>query len=232
MRIIMSLLGKISDISNSKTLQLDLTGKTNSAYQECKQYCITLFEQNDASFDINYTDIFGRSFLIMAAIIDDIEIANSILKKNPNLDHVCNSFHTALIMAVKMKSVDMCKILITAGADVNIIDNFKTTALVYAIKFGHEEIFRILIEAGAKLDLLYRFNDTVLHLSCRHQRLNFAIHLTKLMNHELIKCVNEYGKTATEVWGVSIWGDQDLICNSEEKEAFVASISNYFSDVL
>lgn len=200
--LIMSLLAKMNDILYSKALHSDLTGKIKRVYKDCKEHCISVFKNIDVPFDINYTDMFGRSFLIMATIINDIEMVDSILEKNPNIDYVSKTFHTALIMAVKIGSIDMCKTLIAHGADVNVFDNFKKPALVYAKKFGHNEIYRILIDAGANIHI--GFDDTILYLSCCFQKLELGIHLTELDDQKLIVCINEYDKIASKVSSISV----------------------------
>ncbi|MBQ7593929.1 MAG: ankyrin repeat domain-containing protein [Synergistaceae bacterium] len=113
----------------------------------------------DSEIDINATDEYGRTLLIIASSKGDndrVDEENFHLVKlllncepKPEINAKDHFGNTALIMASRNGNVRIVRALIEAGADVNAKNNIGWTGLMRAAKHGYRETVNFLISKGA-----------------------------------------------------------------------------------
>ena len=89
--------------------------------------------------------------LIMAALRENIELINLVLRTGTDPNLLGNSEMSALSSAVKKKYREVVTTLLKAGADPNLVDRSRVTPLCRAVKSRDQETVRVLIEAGARI---------------------------------------------------------------------------------
>ncbi|XP_028259771.1 KN motif and ankyrin repeat domain-containing protein 4 [Parambassis ranga] len=86
--------------------------------------------------------------LTAAESLDDLEVAQQLLKLGDVNACSRQAGQTALMLAVSHGRVAMVKLLLSCGADVNAQDREGSTALMCASEHGHTHLARLLLETG------------------------------------------------------------------------------------
>lgn len=89
------------------------------------------------------------STLMRAILREDMQVINSLLKANPNLEVKDKFGRSALIYAVERGNIGIVTVLLNRGADPNTIDNKGISVLRYAKVLKHKQIFELLQTKGA-----------------------------------------------------------------------------------
>ncbi len=104
---------------------------------------------------INVADDSGKTPLMYAAEIGNLETLNFLLDGGADKDATDSRIHTALIYAMQsIKNTALIERLVTQGADVNIVTTDGETALSIAILRHELNIIKILIPKGGKVPSL------------------------------------------------------------------------------
>ena len=101
----------------------------------------------DRGADVNATDKFGNTALIMACKWRGYKpegIVSLLLKKGADVNANDRWKTTALMAASNMGRTKIVKILLERGADVLAVDKYSDTALAIASKNGHTEIVKLI----------------------------------------------------------------------------------------
>jgi ankyrin repeat protein len=104
-------------------------------------------------YDVEAQDEGGKTALIWAVMLNDIELVELLLKFGANSNAVDRDGQTALMLSSSEGYADIVKKLLSAGSMINIQDNEGDSALMSAAKSGNTDIARILINSGAVVDL-------------------------------------------------------------------------------
>jgi len=106
--------------------------------------------------DIESKDIYGRTALHYASLINKLGIINELLLFGASVDIKDPDGNTALIFAAKHGYENIIKILLNHGANVNASNNANETVLMNAFVYiSHKNstnIFRLLLEHGADIN--------------------------------------------------------------------------------
>jgi beta-lactamase regulating signal transducer with metallopeptidase domain len=94
--------------------------------------------------------------LIMAARLNDAQIAADLLAAGADVNKPARGEGNALIVAAAEGHLDIVRLFVGAGADVNAVVPADETPLINAAWNGHVEIARYLIERGADPNLAVR----------------------------------------------------------------------------
>lgn len=110
------------------------------------------FQKDFWSFDV--LDDSGRGPIHVAAIQDDLRMANLLLGCGCSAGLKDKSGCTALHWAARLGHAALCKTLLTAGADVNAPNVAKTTPLHMAAFWGRLNVVTLLVQHGANIHAL------------------------------------------------------------------------------
>jgi serine/threonine-protein phosphatase 6 regulatory ankyrin repeat subunit B len=100
--------------------------------------------------DVNASDNFGTTALHAAIMRQRIDIIDTLLQHNADVN-VCVEQHTTpLMLAISLQaSTEVVEILLKHGADVNFVTWWNVTALRTAVELGNVEVTRMLLDYGA-----------------------------------------------------------------------------------
>lgn len=102
----------------------------------------------DRGADVNATDKYGWTSLMLAARQGHLKIVQALLNRSGiNIDAKNIKGLTALIFAILYGKADVAKVLIHHGADVNLAKNDGWTPLMSAAQHGHMTIAQTLLNA-------------------------------------------------------------------------------------
>jgi ankyrin repeat protein len=82
------------------------------------------------------------------------------------------------------------------GVDVNVMTKRKQTPLHLAISNNNEAGVLRLLEKKPRTDIQDKYGNTALHLACFHGLQNCVLALGRVCGPEVVKLVNQEGKTA------------------------------------
>lgn len=113
-----------------------------------RQKALNLINSNG---NVNEVDEDGQTALMIVANNDDLELLDSLISHNANLDIKDSTYgYTALMYAVQAENIDVIQKLIDANADLNIKTPSGITALYIAMEIVNNiDIGRMLVENGA-----------------------------------------------------------------------------------
>ena len=150
----------------------------------------------DARARINRKNEIGRTALIEAASIGDLQNVVLLLQHHPDSNAVTGEEETALTFAVVNEYPDIVKVLIKVGAEVNWRDTKGWVPLTYAVYSGNAEIVRLLIDSAADPNHVDMNGDTILLHAVRSRNVDVFCEVLKRaanVNHR-----NNDGMTALD----------------------------------
>ena len=157
-----------------------------------------LLEQND----INAKDANGNTILLIAIILEKMEIAKKILleeEDNININFVNKYNQSALILASERPNmIEITKMLLERNdININIKDNYGNTALMNSVIDKNEVITEMLLERD-DIDINIKNNDgsTALILSASYYKNNNIFRLLLKQNNIDVNAKNRNGRTA------------------------------------
>ncbi len=117
----------------------------------------------DKGADINGRNSNGNAALVLAALMNRLEVVKYLLNRGPNVNGIGQDGFTPLIAAAQDdRRLPMTKVLLDAGANLNVQDNYGETALERAANNGQTETVRLLLERGAQIDIKNKWGGTAL----------------------------------------------------------------------
>jgi ankyrin repeat protein len=137
--------------------------------------------------DLNKTNNFGKTLLIVAIENEKYEVAKKILELKSDLNVAANNGKTALMAAIEKGQYNIVSSIIANGADIDIKNNRDNYALNMAIEFREFEIAELLVNSGANLNNKINNGETIL------------IKAVKDGNSELVKAIIEKDKKSINV---------------------------------
>jgi hypothetical protein len=97
--------------------------------------------------------IFGfTTALVLASVLDRVEIAQALMDKGANVNAKDPAGDTVLMLAVKNGNVEMAQALMDKGANVDATDTMGNTVLMLAVKNGNVKMVQALMYRGANPD--------------------------------------------------------------------------------
>ncbi len=116
---------------------------------------------------INTKDSNGRTALMLASMMDYLDIARMLLEAGCDKDATDSNGNTALILASNRWFTDIVKMLLDTGCDRNAKDSNGNNALMIACMYGRIETVRLLLEAKSERDEKNCYGETVLIIASR-----------------------------------------------------------------
>lgn len=107
-----------------------------------------------AADDIDATDKYGRTALMLAAGNNNPDMVRLLLENGADADREDSHGLTALWMAVDNDYLNVAKELIDAKANLEIGDNYDRTPLYIAVQRRLPRMVKLLVDAGADVDAL------------------------------------------------------------------------------
>ncbi|XP_048246405.1 ankyrin repeat domain-containing protein 50-like [Haliotis rufescens] len=126
---------------------------------------------NDAitntSVDINTSDIYGRTAVMVAAACGYKDMVDLLFKKESDLSHIDKTGNNILHVACLGGHVKIVEhILSQEDTDINCRGQYGGTPLMLAAFDGHREVFDLLVTKGADATLVCNKGNTILHVAC------------------------------------------------------------------
>lgn len=115
-----------------------------------------------AGADVNELDEYGYTPLIESAIVDNVEMANILLRHGANVNSEDLTGRTALDWAVDNNNLALCQLLLEHKADPNHYTNAGQSALTFPLLRNQVELKKLLFQYGADLDFAHDFINTKL----------------------------------------------------------------------
>lgn len=123
--------------------------------------------------------------LIDAAMTEDFQMVQGLLKANASVDALSSDKKTALIWSAIKGNEKICLLLIERGAQIDIQDRQGNSALIWAAYGGHENICKLLIEHGTNMYLRNNTGASALAWSQNH------VNIGKLIIDKTLQTIKE-----------------------------------------
>lgn len=121
--------------------------------------------------------MFGRTLLMQAVMLDDIEAVKLFLRAGGQVNFSDNGGETPLIIAARDARVEMLPLLLDAGADINAQDNAGQTALMGAILKKDAQKVQLLLDYGADSDIRDNLDQTAFDVAIANGHHDIAEYL-------------------------------------------------------
>eukprot|EP01063_Lacrimia_lanifica_P010829 TRINITY_DN17595_c0_g2_i1.p1 TRINITY_DN17595_c0_g2~~TRINITY_DN17595_c0_g2_i1.p1 ORF type:complete len:651 (+),score=169.57 TRINITY_DN17595_c0_g2_i1:73-2025(+) len=103
--------------------------------------------------DVALRDTFGKTPLMYASLLGDLEVLKQVLQHGCHLPGFIDAKNfqgkTALMQAAQAGHVEVCEALLDAGACIGLGNDYDETALVAAAAMGHQKVCFLLLQRGA-----------------------------------------------------------------------------------
>jgi ankyrin repeat protein len=115
--------------------------------------------------DVNTTNVFLATPLIVAAKCGNTECVKALLKAGANANAKCIQTCTALLWSADLGHIDVVKALVDNGADLEVADFYGWTPLMKATYQNNFEIVKLLIEKGANVNATNSAGNSILYIA-------------------------------------------------------------------
>ena len=149
---------------------------------------------NQPGFDINQTDRYGETPLIIASEIGDLDIVEILVKNGADVNKADYYGTTSLMEASAKGRLDIVQFLVEHGADVNKTDNDGETALMIASMRNHLNVVKYLVkEHGADVNKTDNDGETAITLASKYNHSSIVNFFRKIEN--IIKIQKAFRKS-------------------------------------
>ncbi len=108
--------------------------------------------------DVNASQSWGRTLLLIAADSNQLEAVKFLLKNGADPELIAPNGRTALISATIRGRLNIVKYLLDYGANINGTGNSGSTALHYGASYDKSKIVKLLLENGADYRIQNHFH--------------------------------------------------------------------------
>lgn len=115
--------------------------------------------------DVNTTNVFLATPLIVAAKCGNTECVKALLKAGADVNAKCIQTCTALLWSADLGHVDVVKALVDNGAGLEVSDFYGWTPLMKATYRNNIEIVKFLIEKGANVNAINSAGNSILFIA-------------------------------------------------------------------
>ncbi|XP_071095493.1 putative ankyrin repeat protein RF_0381 [Haliotis cracherodii] len=125
--------------------------------------------------DINSRAWHGKTPLMNAALIQNKEAFDLLVKKGANLILVDNNDNNILHYASEGGNVDIVEYILAQNiVDINSREKTGQTAVMKAAWRGKRNVFHFLVTKGANLSSVDTYGNTILYLACQSRNMNIV----------------------------------------------------------
>ena len=110
----------------------------------------------------NTQDKRGFTPLVFATYFDKIEIAETLIKHNANVNHRDIKGNTPLLGVAYKGNIDIAALLLKNNVDINVQNNLGYTPLIFATMYNQSKMVAFLLEQNADLSLKDKENKSAL----------------------------------------------------------------------
>lgn len=133
----------------------------------------------NTGLDVDQTDRFGRSALIVASHRGKKEVVHILLENNANYSLLDNKKQSALLAASRKGHDEIVQLLIDKNADTSVCDVDGMSPLSIACMKGYTELVKLLLEAKADVTTLNIDGRTPLFIACQEGHIEIVDILVK-----------------------------------------------------
>lgn len=126
----------------------------------------------------NAKDQRGFTPLVYATYFDKIEIAETLIKHNANVNHRDVKGNTALLGVTFKGNVDIAALLLKNDANINTQNNIGYSAVIFATLYNKPKMVEFLLKNNADISLTDKANKSALDYA-KENRFNEIIALLK-----------------------------------------------------
>lgn len=126
---------------------------------------VELLLSDSGDCDIDVTDSFAMTPLLLSARCGHVEATERLLAKNANVEAQNEKSETALLLAAKHGHASVVKVLVAYGASQSAVDDEGWTALEWAIIRHHIDAVRVLLGCDTSLQSDQALCNKALHLA-------------------------------------------------------------------
>lgn len=146
----------------------------------------------DGGVDINAINRYGRTALLQAAMMDDLDIVNLLLKRGA-LAHPNHNGTTPMHIAAQRGWGALVNVLLAANVDPDIQDLDGRTPLYLALLGGYSRVVELLIDENVDLHAIDSRANNLLHVAARNGNLESV---RTLLDHSVaVNAGNREGAT-------------------------------------
>ncbi|MBS9530973.1 MULTISPECIES: ankyrin repeat domain-containing protein [unclassified Wolbachia] len=172
--------------------------------------------------DVNARGNNGNTPLHLAALADELQVAEKLIEGGADVNAKNNHDATPLHWAALNQNVNIVEKLIEKGANVNEKNKYDNVPLHYAAGYGSLSVIEKLIEKGADINAKSSNGDTPLHLATKNSHLDV---LEKLIKEGAnVNERNKYGNIPLH-WAAS-YGRLSIVEELIEKGADINAKNN------
>ena len=152
------------------------TSDTENLFLLVKKSCFSLTKKliEDKEIDLDHLNADLKTYLMVAAQYDSLDIAKLLIEKGANVNVRSPSGKTALWWAARYDHLELAELLIEKGADVNPKNMFDKVDLIGAVQHGHLEMVKLLIKKGADINAKNFYGKTALMIAIQQGHLELA----------------------------------------------------------
>lgn len=143
------------------SLRLSEFSEGNSELESAVARIQVLEPQN---VDVNVTDKFGRTALMLAVLNKHVELVEILLDAGAKVNTADVDGNTPFMLSISTGIIELVKILLDAGANVNAANKQGDTPLMWAV-LGHVKIADMLLDMGVNVHAVNKRGYTALHLA-------------------------------------------------------------------
>ncbi|WP_082913106.1 ankyrin repeat domain-containing protein [Polynucleobacter wuianus] len=129
---------------------------------------VTEYLLKDKKIDVDLSNKYGETPLMMASIDGDLPVVKTLVQQNKaKLDHIG---WTPLHYACAKGQLQVAQFLVSSGADVNSRSPNGTTPLMMAAQAGNEELIKFLLDNGADIRMRNSHGFSVIEVAEIYQK--------------------------------------------------------------
>lgn len=137
--------------------------------------------------------------LHMAAMVNSIAVAKTLLSKGAHIESKNKNGETALMLASCSGHTDMVRMLLAKGARINTQNNSLNSPLQAAAKYGFDDMIIVLLENGADVEMKDNEGRTSIGMAVGDNHLKCVRNILKLRKINLNKQYCDAGLTLLHI---------------------------------
>ncbi|XP_071086114.1 ankyrin repeat domain-containing protein 50-like isoform X2 [Haliotis cracherodii] len=180
--------------------------------------------------DINSSDMYGRTAMMVAAEHGHIEVFDFLVRKGCDISHIDKEGNNILHVACRGGHVEMVEHVLPQGDfDINCKGQYGRTPLMLAAFYGHIDVYDLLCEKGADVSLVDNKGNNTLHVACMGGHVDMVKYI---LSHGLVD-INSHGQDGrTPLMLATQWEPRAVFDLLVKEGADLSQVDNKRNNVL